>query len=321
MKTRCPNCQTVFRVTPEQLKARAGKVRCGTCQAAFNALDHLIENVDPPAPPATVLVADAVAPPPGAPPAAPTGVRPDAPSTASGAESNEAPAPDLLTSADDAAPNDPPDAPASAAAETPPASAQAVAGSAYPDGLLPRETSEIPGYSKWAEGLMAPLPTVAERPPRWPFVLAIVLLAGALAGQLTFRFRSELAVAMPVLRPLLVVLAEAFDTDIPAPRHVDLISIESSDLQTDAAHGNLLALSALLRNRAAYDQALPSLELTLTDNQDTVIARRVFPPAEYLAPKTAVGNLFPAGSDLPVRLWIEAKELAPSGYRLYVFYP
>ncbi|HRI91316.1 MAG TPA: zinc-ribbon domain-containing protein, partial [Accumulibacter sp.] len=29
MKTCCPGCQTIFRVTPEQLKARAGKVRCG----------------------------------------------------------------------------------------------------------------------------------------------------------------------------------------------------------------------------------------------------------------------------------------------------
>lgn len=43
MKSRCPNCQTVFRVTPEQLKARAGKVRCGQCQTVFNALDSLLD--------------------------------------------------------------------------------------------------------------------------------------------------------------------------------------------------------------------------------------------------------------------------------------
>ncbi|MEI7432495.1 MAG: zinc-ribbon domain-containing protein, partial [Betaproteobacteria bacterium] len=47
MKTRCPNCQTTFRVTPEQLKARAGKVRCGQCQTVFNALDSLLEEVIP----------------------------------------------------------------------------------------------------------------------------------------------------------------------------------------------------------------------------------------------------------------------------------
>ena len=43
MLTRCPSCATHFRVTPEQLKARSGRVRCGQCQNVFNALDSLIE--------------------------------------------------------------------------------------------------------------------------------------------------------------------------------------------------------------------------------------------------------------------------------------
>ncbi len=47
MLTRCPGCGTAFRVTPDQLKARAGKVRCGHCSAVFNALETLEDN--PPA--------------------------------------------------------------------------------------------------------------------------------------------------------------------------------------------------------------------------------------------------------------------------------
>lgn len=43
MFSRCPACQTVFRVRPEQLRAHQGQVRCGRCQATFNALDHLFE--------------------------------------------------------------------------------------------------------------------------------------------------------------------------------------------------------------------------------------------------------------------------------------
>lgn len=43
MLTRCPVCATIFRVTPEQLKARTGRVRCGSCQHVFNALETLIE--------------------------------------------------------------------------------------------------------------------------------------------------------------------------------------------------------------------------------------------------------------------------------------
>jgi len=40
--TRCPQCQTVFRITAAQLKARDGMVRCGRCQHVFGADQHLI---------------------------------------------------------------------------------------------------------------------------------------------------------------------------------------------------------------------------------------------------------------------------------------
>jgi len=35
--TRCPACTTVFRITPEQLAARGGQVRCGHCKTVFDA--------------------------------------------------------------------------------------------------------------------------------------------------------------------------------------------------------------------------------------------------------------------------------------------
>ena len=43
MYTQCPKCDLAFRVTAEVLKQAAGKVRCGGCGIAFNALDHLSE--------------------------------------------------------------------------------------------------------------------------------------------------------------------------------------------------------------------------------------------------------------------------------------
>src|SRR5574343_315971 len=39
--TRCPACQTMFRVVPDQLRMSAGWVRCGQCQAAFDASAQL----------------------------------------------------------------------------------------------------------------------------------------------------------------------------------------------------------------------------------------------------------------------------------------
>lgn len=49
MLTRCPTCQTAFRLHPEQLRARRGEVRCGSCLTPFNALEHLTEDARTPA--------------------------------------------------------------------------------------------------------------------------------------------------------------------------------------------------------------------------------------------------------------------------------
>ena len=39
--TQCPNCQTRFRVTENQLQIAAGRVRCGACLTVFQGVEHL----------------------------------------------------------------------------------------------------------------------------------------------------------------------------------------------------------------------------------------------------------------------------------------
>ena len=43
MITRCPTCNTAFRVTEAQLSARGGQVRCGACTHVFDASASLQE--------------------------------------------------------------------------------------------------------------------------------------------------------------------------------------------------------------------------------------------------------------------------------------
>ncbi|WP_260292144.1 DUF3426 domain-containing protein [Sedimenticola hydrogenitrophicus] len=43
MYTQCPHCQTLFRISSEQLKAAAGKAHCCRCDRVFSALDNLRE--------------------------------------------------------------------------------------------------------------------------------------------------------------------------------------------------------------------------------------------------------------------------------------
>ncbi len=46
--TRCPQCETTFRVIPDQLKLAQGWVRCGRCTRVFEADQHLFEVPEPP---------------------------------------------------------------------------------------------------------------------------------------------------------------------------------------------------------------------------------------------------------------------------------
>ncbi len=325
MKTRCPECLTTFRVSPEQLKARAGKVRCGQCQQVFNALDSMVDETHTGVQPAPRREVGSFTPAPAA-----TEYRasyadhlpPPEPAPEAEAESTEHIDLDVVAPwqfqpvteipATELAPNEEPTLNETSAQELGKATGL----------IMPRETAEIPGYSKWSEGVMtAPISLPEEKKTRWPFVVAALLLIVALAGQLVFHFRSEIAVSAPSLRPLLEAFSQAIDSPLPLPSHVEQVSIETSDLQADPARGNLLVLNATLRNRAPYAQAYPSLELSLTDTHDAAIARRVFPPREYLSPKLPADQPFAANTDIAVRLWIEARDVSAAGYRLYVFYP
>lgn len=52
MYTRCPDCNTAFRVTADVLRQAAGNVRCGGCGNAFSALEFLSETMPGPGGPA-----------------------------------------------------------------------------------------------------------------------------------------------------------------------------------------------------------------------------------------------------------------------------
>lgn len=43
LATRCPHCNTIFKVVQDQLKVSEGWVRCGRCQEVFNALEGLFD--------------------------------------------------------------------------------------------------------------------------------------------------------------------------------------------------------------------------------------------------------------------------------------
>lgn len=198
------------------------------------------------------------------------------------------------------------------------ASPMAIAAKAATPAGLPHATTE-------ALFDAPPRPGSAARLSPWVSWPALVVLLLVLAGQVTFRYRGDLVLLFPGLRPWAEMACSPFNCDIPLPQRAELMSIESSDLQADSTNPGVMVLSATLRNRAPFAQMPPALELTLTDTQDQPVARRVLTAADYFArsgPALASGNaLFPAGAELPVKVFFEASALKATGYRLYLFYP
>lgn len=149
-----------------------------------------------------------------------------------------------------------------------------------------------------------------------------LVAALALAGQVTYAYRGELALAVPESRPWLEAACKRPGCAIPPPRRADLLSIEASELAAERTAPGVLTLTAALRNRAGFAQAFPHLELTLTDAADQPVARRVIDPREYVGAAAAPpGATFAAGAEQPVRLHIDTAGLNAKGYRIFLFYP
>jgi hypothetical protein len=175
----------------------------------------------------------------------------------------------------------------------------------------------------------APLPEflLEEAPPAhavsvlWAF--AALLAAAALTGQAAYRYRAELGVLAPVLRPSLEAACRFAGCRVPLPRRPELMSIDSSDLQADTRSETLIVLNALLRNRAPFPQDYPLLELTLTDDADRAVVRRVLAPVDYLDKPRAAGAAqgIAPGAEASLRVNLDTGGVRATGYRLYLFYP
>ena len=182
--------------------------------------------------------------------------------------------------------------------------------------------SVAPSGAAHRPGFLAPEPR--SRRATWLWALAALLGVLALAAQFGYRFRAELAAWNPAAREALVALCQPVGCDVPLPRHPELMSIDASELQADTRRDGLILLTASLRNRARFAQDYPALELTLTDENDRPVLRRVLAPRDYLeAPRSAelIGQGISGGSEAALRVYLDTSRTRAIGYRLYLFYP
>ena len=155
----------------------------------------------------------------------------------------------------------------------------------------------------------------------------IALLAGSavlallLVVQLLIQFRVPLAAQSPAAATLLTAACRVFGCTVGLPSHIDMVTIESSELQALPGSTDSFTLLALLRNRSATRQQWPHLELTLNDANDAPVARRVIAPADYLPPSQNPDEGFAPNSEQSARLVFNLAQAKAAGFRVYVFYP
>ena len=147
------------------------------------------------------------------------------------------------------------------------------------------------------------------------------VLALLLVVQLLYQFRVPLAAQSAATATMLTAACRLFGCTVGLPAHIDMVTIESSELQALPGSTDTFTLLALLRNRSATRQQWPHLELTLNDANEAPVARRIIAPRDYLPPSQNPEDGFAANSEQSARLVFNLAQARAAGFRVYVFYP
>lgn len=340
--TRCPQCQTPFRVTQAQLEQRDGQVRCSVCRNIFDGVEQIFDHSD-----ATSMTLA-------------SGLADRAPAT---------PAPGAMAwdAGIDIAPAA--RAPSDATAGLPSGASMQIELDALSQAIAKLQAQP------WPEAPLSALPEFAldeqaadddepthddetkhdDARPEPAFIrsarhrtrgrrvwnillwLGIPLLTLALAGQVTYYFRNDIAARSPQAALLLRAFCAQAGCTIRLPMQLDQLSLATSQLDasplpppTVGAEGQpagaadlptsvRLSLVALLRNQGDTVQAWPSIDLQLKDADGKAVVRKAFLPAHYLRAEDIPTGM-PAYSEMEIRIPFELAGEAPAGFELTLFY-
>jgi predicted Zn finger-like uncharacterized protein len=315
--TRCPECETTFRVTDETLQKAHGQVRCGRCAGVFNGYAELRDfSAEPlqrsapasdgapqatsaaptteiettPATPAAQVTQQPLAAAPTAAPitAIPAALVPTDPVAASLGVRSLA---DVVTQVEQAA----------AAAPEPHEEPSTAMPAAAPDEpISPREVDAVlaaPSVVSAPSELWPPFgarPEPSTRRRRWNAAALIALLA--LGAQTVHHYRAEVA-ANPTFGPMLQQTyawlgAEVHPRwDVQQYRIVDWIATA----EPNARGLGSLKITAHIENQGPLRQPYPAVRLRLKDRWEEAVASRLFSPVEYLPSATPLDRLMSPG--------------------------
>ncbi len=255
--TRCPGCDSIFRLTIAELQVHDGKVQCGQCTQLFDAFTMLI----------TV----------------PESLIAKSPVEAKATQADKSKLP--------------------------------------PQNELITPTSSIQDQEKGIPTAVDQFDIYPVRKTSRRWLFASLLMIFILTAQGIYFYRTELSISVPGIRPFLENYCALLQCTVKLPKHIALLSIESSDLQENPIHQTrILTLIATIHNHASFPQELPALLLTFTDIEGQTLASRLLTAHDYLD-KENDPKVFAANSEIDIKLYFDNSDLNAMGYRLLLLYP
>lgn len=312
--TRCPACNTIYRVVPDQLRISDGWVKCGQCSEIFDASKHLLD-IGNPVDPVTV---------PEQPADEPEAIDPPPPSSEPAATDE---AHQITTEPTDSALSTPleplPDVTNQGHTAMDTAAAPQLRWDDNPETQNSNQEPPPPA------GLEEPLPSFLAQPTarspwkqrliRGVLVLISALLALTLLAQWLYVEKDRLAAQYPTLKLSLDQFCTLSQCTVQTLRQIESLSVDSvgfSQLGKETYQ-----LNFVVKNGSTLPLARPAIELSLTDAQDEPALRRVFNATELVDTNQVIN----AGAEwtASVVLKVDSKSAAKPvrGYRLLIFYP
>jgi len=330
----CPKCETIFRLSREQLDIADGQVSCSVCQFEFDAYECLTpdpENRNTATPPAededaigsdlvpiiivedsddddemSVLFSASLEEQDGL-----HNVIDLARFEAAEPESEQGPEPEPEPDpAFDAIPEYMESADSNHDLDANPDSA--------PDSTPDSEPG--PGPVRLSEQLESELmeaglhnaAAATHRMHRLAWSSGAVVLILALGLQYIYVIRNELAQSNSY-RPWIESYCNIIGCDIPLRRQLQSIELLQREIAQDPKQDNVLRVRAMFVNQARFRQAYPVVQVTLSDTNNQVIAMRRVKPEEYLD-KQSIGQGMIPGRQVTLDLRFFKPEQAVSTY-------
>lgn len=274
MFVRCPACLTQFRIRAVHLSAAAGRVRCGACGQAFDAVSRLSDQPLPP----PVEASDVAGP-----------VEPFD-SLGTGAIDFKLP----HDMADDALPVD-------EIHERPNIDAY----------VIDKATGEAAVDADWVD-IDEQVQARPRHMTRWVVLASLLLLVGL--GQAAWFHRDALYDRFPRVLPWVEKLCERLQCQVYRQRQPTAFELINRDVRAHPVYQDALLVNATFVNHAEHRQPYPRIQLALFDTNGRALAYREFAPADYLDVSLPISAGMPPDTPLHVVLELSGRTEGAVGF-------